>query len=672
MAGQGQVSPLQNPLFQEPPAIEANTTSDIPSTQTNSSILRKAVPSSPKSPRNSQDELQNTRLLSTPVSEGKRPADGEVGLRTNTPSRPRDLANTINNWWIMEFGLWTVSCASLAALVLVLWYHDGQPLPRWPFSITLNSLFSTFTTICKATLMVPVAQSLGQLKWTWFAKRTRNLEDFESLDSASRGTWGSLKLLIWQRGRQHRHLACIGAIITLLALPTSPITQQAVSYPLHFVNVSDSIASVPQSQSFLNTVFDPQASGKGNAGDVGVGFDYKDDSHVPLLDSSTIGAFYSGLYTSASQTAPHVAPICPTGNCTFPLYNSLGVCVQVANASDGMIYGCDTGGQCGQPSYCPAECRSTLSNGLSTMFDTILSIAPVDVRDANGSPLQGGSNQTINFKSIQYPIADIFFSYTDGSSLNGTGHSAAYEAIFYWCIKQFSTDVQGGISTTNSTRSFTNITRIIHDRDDSGLGWTPLDTPSPPSTLVLQAPGDSTVYQVSSSVTWAMTNFTEATLVGELTYFSPVTARYYTTDASSRFAPTDANPLGNMTAISAIVNNIATSLTNNIRTQAGSGNFTLGTVQRLDSYIQIRWAWLSLLFVLEILSLVFLIITVCNSRMTDTGIWKTSSLPVLQALDDDSRKALGPLSNLSDATREAKMINATLERDENGWKLDKR
>jgi hypothetical protein len=55
-------------------------------------------------------------------------------------------------------------------------------------------------TLARALVLLPVSRSLGQLKWTWFATRSRNLADVQSFDDASRGVIGSTQLLFSRRG----------------------------------------------------------------------------------------------------------------------------------------------------------------------------------------------------------------------------------------------------------------------------------------------------------------------------------------------------------------------------------------------------------------------------------------------------------------------------------------
>lgn len=49
--------------------------------------------------------------------------------------------------------------------------------------------------MAKAALLLPTTEALGQLKWHWFQQENQ-LIDFEVIDAASRGFWGSALLLL--------------------------------------------------------------------------------------------------------------------------------------------------------------------------------------------------------------------------------------------------------------------------------------------------------------------------------------------------------------------------------------------------------------------------------------------------------------------------------------------
>jgi hypothetical protein len=54
--------------------------------------------------------------------------------------------------------------------------------------------------IMRATMLLPVATAIGQLRWSWF-RSARRLIDIERFDEASRGIIGSAKLMFYVRFR---------------------------------------------------------------------------------------------------------------------------------------------------------------------------------------------------------------------------------------------------------------------------------------------------------------------------------------------------------------------------------------------------------------------------------------------------------------------------------------
>jgi hypothetical protein len=69
-------------------------------------------------------------------------------------------------------------------------------------SITLNTFVALFVTLARFAFMTPVVEGLGQLKWMLFmGGDSRPLVDFEMLDEASRGPWGSLVILVRHKGQ---------------------------------------------------------------------------------------------------------------------------------------------------------------------------------------------------------------------------------------------------------------------------------------------------------------------------------------------------------------------------------------------------------------------------------------------------------------------------------------
>lgn len=95
-------------------------------------------------------------------------------------------------------------------------------------NITLNAYIAILSRVASASLMLPVSEAIGQLKWSWFQGRSKKMWDFELFDNASRGPWGSFMLLVRTKGTT---LAALGAAITIFVMAMDPFFQQVVRYP---------------------------------------------------------------------------------------------------------------------------------------------------------------------------------------------------------------------------------------------------------------------------------------------------------------------------------------------------------------------------------------------------------------------------------------------------------
>ncbi|KAF2086180.1 hypothetical protein K490DRAFT_17586, partial [Saccharata proteae CBS 121410] len=94
------------------------------------------------------------------------------------------------DWWLWEIGGMILSLACMAAIIAVLPYMDNRPLSEFKLSIAPNTLISTFITIAKTAMLLPVAEGISQLKWVYFQTRSRPLDELDRFDEASRGPWG--------------------------------------------------------------------------------------------------------------------------------------------------------------------------------------------------------------------------------------------------------------------------------------------------------------------------------------------------------------------------------------------------------------------------------------------------------------------------------------------------
>ena len=96
--------------------------------------------------------------------------------------------------WAGEAALILLSSAGVAAMITLLRVYNGRSVFDWN-GVTLNAIIAVISVIVKASITSVVSSCLGQWKWIIFSKDSLSIIDFEKIDNASRGTWGSLKVL---------------------------------------------------------------------------------------------------------------------------------------------------------------------------------------------------------------------------------------------------------------------------------------------------------------------------------------------------------------------------------------------------------------------------------------------------------------------------------------------
>jgi hypothetical protein len=156
--------------------------------------------------------------------------------------------------WTWQIASAVISVAGLLAIVAVLLSIQHNPrLASWTLSssskvsrvissnISPNTLIAIFAAISKAALLVAVADCIGQLKWIRFEEKSHLLKELEVYDEATRGPWGSLKLLFTMR--HTALLAALGAFITIVSIAIDPFAQQIISNVTRTVVAQNETAS---------------------------------------------------------------------------------------------------------------------------------------------------------------------------------------------------------------------------------------------------------------------------------------------------------------------------------------------------------------------------------------------------------------------------------------------
>ncbi|KAH9864234.1 hypothetical protein J1614_010168 [Plenodomus biglobosus] len=191
----------------------------------------------------------------------------------------------------------------MAAIILLYSQLKNEPVVKGGTFLTWANILGK---VSSAALIVPTSEALGQLKWNWFHS-LQAMWDFEIFDKASRGPLGALMLLYRTKGRS---LAVLGALLILLLLAIDTFFQQVVDLPDHWALQTNGDEFIARDHD-LSYVLDEFAFSNGT-------------QPVP---------FGAGM-------RPEIPLSCPTSNCTWPLYETLGFCSQCIDISSLLNFAC--------------------------------------------------------------------------------------------------------------------------------------------------------------------------------------------------------------------------------------------------------------------------------------------------------------------------------------------
>lgn len=550
---------------------------------------------------------QNTQTEKRPSSH---PNERATGLETG--QSPTDLKHSSKDAlraWLLEAFSSVVAVAALAAIIVVLVVYNNRPLPDWPHNITLNTVVSVLQQVLNTGLGIILGESIAQAKWIWFSQKPRKLTEFDGIDSASTGPWGSFLLLL--NPKLLLSPAAAGAVLMILALAVGPFTQQLISTPDRQISVN--IAKLPQS-----TGYDATSAGGIQA--------------TKTVDLTMKAAIYNGIYnTDPSLFA--VSVDCATGNCTWPIFSSLGVCSDCVNRTDLITKDCPESDDC---TFSLPQGPTTITQGLSLNTFINATIA------SNMSGLPVFDSTITQFQVMVNPDGGI-----------GDTPPVAFGCSLYYCIKTYQTSVQLGGLTEDILFTYPNST-------------TSPQTPNINNPVVLSQDGQNYTVQVSTAI--AMSDYMSNLLSGSATGgideqdFSsdPIQAMYaaVTTNGSS---------------IITFMQNLATSMTNTMRTDTRSSGSTFlsGVSLKTETYLAVKWGWISLPAAVVALHILLLIYIIWRTQREPVEAFKSSSLAtVFAGLTEQRRGEIpGQVGTMEEIEKAARQLHVSLQKEDGEYRL---
>jgi hypothetical protein len=400
-------------------------------------------------------------------------------------------------------------------------------------------------------------------------------------------------------------------------------------------------------------------------------------SNKPLATgvvASMLGDIYTGTYNlnGTFQTAP----TCPTGNCTWAEpYLSLGVCSQCLDATSAIQESCskydgDFDYNPDTPDSVVSYCNYSLPNGLS--------IAGTPSTSDSFFPslnISSSITNTTRFQQIGTPIsivsllrADWIMKFVNGAidqpASDGDNAYAAVtkaratECALFACVKKYNASVENGVFEENLLSTWRNDSRLPDLYSNLSL--------TPPAHFF-----EGTTYDSKSSFTITFSGLQAMTVQlgnywpGNLTAGVPnslVTGTNPSSDLASFLYSLNTSELTRM------MNNLATSMTNNMRVV--SGEHAAGVSTNHTTYVNVNWLWLALPGVLLGLTLIFLASTMWLNMQQGVPLWKGSTLAAFHhPLTKDGRQKLAQAESPRHLEKVAERMGVRWESTKNGRRL---
>ncbi|KAF2828242.1 hypothetical protein CC86DRAFT_207108 [Ophiobolus disseminans] len=588
----------------------------------------------PTSPRSTIESRTTKHTPHWSSSTNTTTVTSEISSLQSDPKSGRKAALSRNGTWTFEILALAVALGAVASIIGVVFRYNGRALPDWPHDITLNALIALLATVANATMSVCLSSGLSQAKWIRFKQRAAPLSDMEAFDDASRGSWGSMKLLTTAKGGS---LGTFGAIVAILGLALGPFAQQIATYKVRSVE-SDVGAIIPRALNYTGALV-------GNTSSTG---------YVPILPLKA--AVYNGLFAESNRPAASLQFTCQSGNCAWEPFDTLAVCHECTDISSLIMR------------YCPPEM------GLSPNMSSCGWQVP------QGAHLNTSSDVFSMTSFIPSAYGDMPHSTMIRIIFMGTELHNVKDALNPWATQ---CSLQACVNTLSSSV----INGTLHENvTQTVLNHTVVDISSPKSTsdyhVYIQGKSDTSYLLgmgallsvrgwfgaifTNGSATRTTSDFSRSitdsdrAVVVNLTVGISSGETFFDTDIVTAFYWNHYEYAG---GINMLMNDLAVSMTTAFRGFMGAVP-TNGTSTTVESYVHVRWGFAVLPVVVVVSCLLFLLASMVMTRTSNTQLWKSSALAALfHGLDQETREKFQAEDSLHAKKKQAEEVKVKLYTD---------
>lgn len=478
---------------------------------------------------------------------------------------------TVFTWSGTVFAV-LMSLLSILALVILLLQVDGRAILNWDCKITPNTIVSILVQISQGLSGVVNGAVVFQMGVLWFKNCQRRACDLDTIFRASHGVHANLQLVltrrIWARMTIPATLACIGLAMGPFAQNTVIIVRRAVT---------DLPAHVPRAQVYNYSMF-PDFPGLPDPG-------------MPMKHAWDNA--WCGPESGVDVKTLGLQPVCPTGNCTFPQFQTLGALGKCVDLSSNVTQLCTSGDHTNNCTYKLAGSTLSLSD-LHTNFNMT-----TNVDFSIGENTLGVPQQLTNFDALAKARNESII---------------AARCVTYAAILTLNSAVQNGFPMESEAQQpWVNSTATFGFDELSPLQFFSLLPPN--------APSNEPFYLANNSV-YAIQNYGRSVFSGLANDTSEVIPRlvYEAMDKGTLSQRND---------------DMATAMSLQFRLRDAKGSLVLGQSHRSVEVFKVRWPWMSLPLFVPIATSTALVFIVVSSRLRKERKYQADAYTLLEMAPAD-------------------------------------
>ncbi|KAL8870401.1 MAG: hypothetical protein Q9174_003547 [Haloplaca sp. 1 TL-2023] len=577
--------------------------------------------------------------------------DKEITEQLPSPTKPSLYERLFTDSWGLEVISALFGTISLVVLLIVLARFEKKPLSDWSLKLSLNTVISIISQLVQACLFVAIASCIAQLQWLGY-RSNKPLEDMSYFDNGSRGPVGSLLLLYKSSSRP---LVWLGVLAMLLQVFIGPLAQEALSLSERQINRGTGI--IPRSR-----VYEPTSDYATE--------DFDGDPSPKVPDPMKL-AILTGLVKD-TVSPDDVQASSTTGNCTFDAFTSMGVCASVEDVTGDIVKICpetededehacnytvkalrDNPPFESNPLYIHEQSGDTLYIGASRISDmipkppypedvnTVIDLYVIYLPDLESVfDLEESGEKAPPELPENASDGPVEFTIPTGTAVSYEGKLQALKGSLKLCAYTFESSMEFGNTNTSVKEKHTDLDWVDGYVDEA-------DTPKTPSISAKNPHAPETFWMSPSALAgWhallgsqTFTGNRQFGGFGDRNQYSSTTAKII---GDQLYGSENATTVEDgITSLQTLLDKFAMSMTNSMRSGSIYPSNQTNDSLTYEIYFSIDWSWLIVPILSIPATLIFLVAVIVRGHRLGVPAWKTSTLASLQALNPQTRAALG-------------------------------